>query len=89
MSATLLVEHKVGDYAAWRKVYDGLEPLRAKHGCTGQRVMRLPDDGDNLRPGRPHRRHRSPAGTGRLDRPTSPRPDRGSRPDTRDLPDLR
>jgi hypothetical protein len=38
MSATLVVEHKVGDYAAWRKVYDGLEPLRAKHGCTGQRV---------------------------------------------------
>ena len=48
MSATLVVEHKVGDYATWRKVYDGLEPLRARHGCTGQRVMRLPDDGRNL-----------------------------------------
>jgi hypothetical protein len=22
--------------------------LRAKHGCTGQRVMQLPDDGNNL-----------------------------------------
>ena len=48
MSATLVVRHNVQDYAAWRKVYDGLEPLRARHGCTGQRVMRLPDDGHNL-----------------------------------------
>ena len=31
-----------------RKVYDELGSLRAQHGCTGQRVMRLPDDGNNL-----------------------------------------
>jgi quinol monooxygenase YgiN len=48
MSATLVVEHKVSDYAAWRKVYDSLEPLRAQHGCTGQRVMQRPDDGNDL-----------------------------------------
>ena len=48
MSATLVVRHNVHDYAAWRKVYDELEPLRAQHGCTGQRVMRLPDDGNGL-----------------------------------------
>jgi hypothetical protein len=48
MSATLTVQHHVRDYAAWRKIYDELEPLRAQHGCTAQRVMRLPDDGNEL-----------------------------------------
>ena len=48
MSATLTVRHNVRNYTAWRKVYDGLEPLRAQHGCTAQRVMRLPDDGNAL-----------------------------------------
>ena len=48
MSATLVVRHNVQDYAAWRKVYDGLEPLRVQHGCTAKRVMRLPDDGNDL-----------------------------------------
>jgi hypothetical protein len=48
MSATLVVQHHVSDYAAWRKVYDELEPLRAQHGCIAQRVMRLPDDGNEL-----------------------------------------
>ena len=48
MSATLAVRHNVEDYAAWRKVYDELEPLRAQHGCTAQRVMRLPADGNDL-----------------------------------------
>jgi hypothetical protein len=48
MSATLVVRHKVNDYAAWRSVYDGLEPLRAQHGCTAQRVLRLPADANDL-----------------------------------------
>jgi hypothetical protein len=48
MSATLAVRHNVRDYAAWRKVYDELEPLRVQHGCTGKRVMQLPDDGNDL-----------------------------------------
>ena len=48
MSATLTVRHNVRNYAAWRKVYDGLEPLRTQHGCTAQRVMRLPDDDNAL-----------------------------------------
>src|ERR1700722_9410209 len=48
MSATLAVRHNVQDYAAWRKVYDELEPLRVQHGCTGKRVMQLPDDGNDL-----------------------------------------
>jgi hypothetical protein len=48
MSATLAIRHHVRDYAAWRKVYDEVEPLRAQHGCTAQRVMQLPGDGDEL-----------------------------------------
>jgi hypothetical protein len=42
MSATLIVRHTVADYAAWRKVYDEVEPLRTQHGCTAQRVMHAP-----------------------------------------------
>ena len=48
MSATLAIRHRVGDYAAWRKVYDEVEPLRAQHGCIAQRVMQLPGDGNEL-----------------------------------------
>ena len=48
MSATLAIRHRVSDYTAWRKVYDEVEPLRARHGCTAQRVMQLPDDGNEL-----------------------------------------
>lgn len=44
MSATLFVRHTVADYDTWRKAYDGAEALRAKHGCTGQQVLRVPDD---------------------------------------------
>ena len=48
MSTTLTVRHTVGDYAVWRKVYDGLEPLRSQHGCTAQRVMQNPEDGNDV-----------------------------------------
>ena len=48
MGATLVVRHKVTDYAAWRTVYDQLGALRDQHGCTDQRVLRLPDDANDL-----------------------------------------
>lgn len=48
MSATLVVRHKVADYAAWRVVYDELEPLRMQHGCTAKRVMQVTDDSKDL-----------------------------------------
>jgi hypothetical protein len=48
MSAILAVRHQVSDYAAWRKIYDEVEPLRAQYGCTAQRVLRLPEDGNDL-----------------------------------------
>jgi hypothetical protein len=48
MSATLVVRHTVADYAAWRAVYDEVDPVRAKHGCTGQRVLKLPTDANDV-----------------------------------------
>ena len=48
MSATLIVRHTVADYAAWRVVYDSVEPLRVQHGCTGQQVFRLPSDHNDV-----------------------------------------
>jgi hypothetical protein len=48
MSATLAVRHNVADYAAWRKVYDEVQPLRGQYGCTAQRVMQLADDANDL-----------------------------------------
>jgi hypothetical protein len=48
MSAILAVRHHVSDYDTWRKVYDEVEPLRAQYGCTAQRVLRLPEDGNDV-----------------------------------------
>ncbi len=43
-TATLIVRHRVKDYADWRSVYDSVEPLRQQHGCSGAEVMSAPDD---------------------------------------------
>ncbi len=48
MSATLAVRHTVNDYSAWRVVYDGLEPLRQQHGCTGDMVLVAPDNANDV-----------------------------------------
>jgi hypothetical protein len=48
MTATLAVRHQVADYAAWRAVYDELEPLRAQHGCTAKSVLASPGDPNDL-----------------------------------------
>lgn len=44
MTATLLVRHSVDDYEGWRKVYDDVEDLRQKYGCSGAEVLVAPDD---------------------------------------------
>jgi quinol monooxygenase YgiN len=43
-TATLIVRHRVEDYAAWRAVYDTVEGLRQQHGCTGAEVLVDPGD---------------------------------------------
>ena len=48
MTATLVIRHKVNDYAGWRAVYESLEPLRAKHGCTAARVLQLSADSNDI-----------------------------------------
>jgi hypothetical protein len=48
MSATLVCRHTVADYAAWRAVYDEVDPIRTQHGCTDQRVLRLPTDANDV-----------------------------------------
>lgn len=48
MAATLAVRHTVADYAAWRIVYDEVENIRTKYGCTTKTVDRSPDDANDL-----------------------------------------
>ncbi len=46
--ATLFVRHQVTDYAKWRDVYDTLDDLRARHGCTAQEVALNPTDSKDV-----------------------------------------
>jgi len=46
--ATLFVHHKVKDYAAWRKVFDDLTPMRTGYGCTGHKVFQSPSDPNEI-----------------------------------------
>jgi hypothetical protein len=48
MSATLAVRHNVQDYAAWRVVYDELDTLRSRHGCTAQQVWHAPGNAEDV-----------------------------------------
>lgn len=48
MSATLTVRHSVADYAAWRSVYDSVDPLRAQYGCSAAQVFRTPTDPNDV-----------------------------------------
>jgi quinol monooxygenase YgiN len=42
--ATLFVRHKVGDYAKWKRVYDGFAPVRKENGVKGASVHRDAND---------------------------------------------
>ncbi len=48
MSAALFVRHPVEDYAAWRAVYETVEPLRQQYGCTGAEVFTDPTDKNDV-----------------------------------------
>jgi hypothetical protein len=45
-ATTLIVRHRVADYGSWRSVYESVEDLRQRHGCSGSEV--LVDPGDKL-----------------------------------------
>jgi len=41
MTSTIaLVRHRVADFDAWKKVYDGFAPIQAKHGVRAHQVLR-------------------------------------------------
>ena len=41
MTSTIaLVSHRVDDFDAWKKVYDGFAPIQAEHGVQGHQVLR-------------------------------------------------
>ena len=46
--ATLFVRHKVADYAAWRRVYDGFAPTQKSLGVTAEAVYRAVDDPNDV-----------------------------------------
>ena len=49
MARTLsIVQHPVRDYAAWRSVYDEVQPLRDKHGVSAADVLQDPADPNNV-----------------------------------------
>lgn len=46
--ATTLVLHRVADYDAWRRVYDGVADLQRAGGVTEAAVYRMADDPNNV-----------------------------------------
>jgi quinol monooxygenase YgiN len=43
-----IVRHPVNDYAAWRTVYEQVQPLRDKHGVTAANVLQDPSDPNSI-----------------------------------------
>jgi hypothetical protein len=46
--ALSIVRHPVGDFAAWRTVYDQVQPLRDKYGVSAADVLQDPADPNNV-----------------------------------------
>ncbi len=46
--ALLIVRHPVADYAAWRTVYEDVQPLRDAHGVTEATVLRDPENKNDI-----------------------------------------
>ena len=39
-STVALVRHRVADFDAWKKTYDGFAPIQAEHGVRAHQVLR-------------------------------------------------
>jgi quinol monooxygenase YgiN len=48
MSTIALVRHRVADFDAWKKVYDGFAPTQAEHGVRSHQVLRSIDNPDDV-----------------------------------------
>lgn len=46
--ALMIVRHPVSDYAAWRTVYEDVQPLRDAHGVTATSVLRDPENKNDV-----------------------------------------
>jgi hypothetical protein len=42
--ATMIVKHRVANFESWKKVFDEMSPVRAKHGWTGHLVLQDASD---------------------------------------------
>jgi hypothetical protein len=42
--ATMIVKHRVANFESWKKIFDEMGTVRAKHGWTGHLVLRDASD---------------------------------------------
>jgi len=47
-TAVALVRHRVADFDAWKKVYDGFAPTQAEHGVHAHQVLRSIENPDDV-----------------------------------------
>jgi heme-degrading monooxygenase HmoA len=43
-----VVRHRVADFDAWKKMYDGFAPIQAEHGVQGHEVLRSIEDPNDV-----------------------------------------
>jgi len=43
-----LVRHRVADFDAWKKVYDGFTPIQAEHGVHAHQVLRSTENPNDV-----------------------------------------
>lgn len=48
MSTVAVVRHRVSDFDAWRRTYDGFAPVQAEHGVRAHQVLRSIDDPNDV-----------------------------------------
>jgi len=49
MTSTIaLVRHRVADFDAWRKVYNGFAPIQAEHGVHAHQVLRSTENPNDV-----------------------------------------
>ena len=49
MTSTIaLVRHRVADFDAWKKVYDGFAPIQAEHDVRAHQVLRSIENPDDV-----------------------------------------
>jgi quinol monooxygenase YgiN len=47
-STVAVVRHRVADFGAWKKVYDGFAPTQAEHGVHAHQVLRSIENPDDV-----------------------------------------